>query len=475
MEQYVELRETHSAVVILLGDRAYKVKKPVDLTFLDFSTLTARRRATMREQELNRRMSPDVYLDVDTLTASDGQPQEYVLVMRRMPAADRLSTLVGRDLPVRGHLRALARLVAEFHAGCERSAEISVEGRGPALTRRWMANLEETEQYRGGTLDGAEHAELSSLVSDYLAGRAALLDDRADAGCVVDGHGDLTCEDVFCLPDGPRVLDCLEFDDRLRYVDVIDDVCFLAMDLESLGRADLAERFLDWYEEFSGAPSVVSLRHHYVAYRAFVRAKVACIRAGQGDASAAANAAAHMALALKHARAGQVRLVVVAGPPGSGKTTLAGGLADHLGAVLLSSDRVRPEVPGSTEGSKYTAAGKAAVYGELLRRADVALVHGETVVLDATWTDPASRAAVAALAARTASRLDILECHLDTDVAARRAEQRLRAGTDLSEAGAVVARSLGSGWTSWPDAGPVDTSGTATHSLETALARLSHA
>jgi aminoglycoside phosphotransferase family enzyme/predicted kinase len=462
------VRETHSAVVLLVADRAYKVKKPVDLGFLDFRSLAVRERVSRRELELNSRLAPDVYLDVATLAGSDGVPTDYVLVMRRMPEAARLSTLVTAGQPVDDHLSLLARLLAAFHARADRGPAIAAEGDHPALLRRWTANLAETEQYVGAVLPPEGHAELSRLVHRYLAGRRVLLAERAAEGLVVDGHGDLIADDVFCLPDGPRVLDCLEFDDRLRWVDVLDDVAFLAMDLESLGRPDLGARFVASYHELGGARAVPSLEHHYIAYRAFVRAKVACIRAAQGDPTAAADARAHLDLALRHARASDVSLILVGGAPGSGKTTLAGGLADRLDAMLLSTDLVRREL-GTPPSERYGPAAKAAAYAELLRRAGLALARGEHVVLDATWGSAALREQARELAERTSSRLVALECHVRPDLAAARAQARLAAGEGPSEAGAVVSRALAGERDPWLDATRVDTTGDPATSLARAM------
>ncbi len=163
---------------------------------------------------------------------------------------------------------------------------------------------------------------------------------------MVDGHGDLLAEDIFCLDDGPRVLDCLEFDDRLRYVDGLDDAAFLAMDLEQLGTPEAAAFFLAEYSEYSGDPTPASLRHHYVAYRAFVRAKVSLIQARQGAPGTETAARRLITAALRHLRASAVGLTLVGGLPGSGKSTLSGALADRLGVTLLSSDRLRKELAG---------------------------------------------------------------------------------------------------------------------------------
>jgi aminoglycoside phosphotransferase family enzyme/predicted kinase len=466
-----EVLETHSAIVLLAGDRAYKFKKPVDLGFLDFRSAQTRQHVCQRELELNRRLAPDVYLDVITVAGSDGQALEHGVLMRRMPDDRRLATLVLQGGPVEDDLRALARLMASFHASAERNREIAAEGTVTGLWRRWWNNLRESEQYRGTILAAHVFEQIASLARRYVDGRAPLLAERAAAGLVVDGHADLLSEDIFCLPDYPRVLDCIEFDDRLRYLDVLDDIAFLAMDLERLGRPDLATHFIGCYLELSGTPTVPSLQHHYIAYRAFVRAKVACIQVRQGRDTAVAEARDYADLALRHLEAGEVTLTLVGGAPGTGKTTLAGGLADRLGHVVLSTDAVRREIP-ALPGDRYRAEAKAATYRELLTRARHALEHGESVIADATWTDECSRELAAEVAAQTDSRLIELECQLPIDIAAHRAQQRLQACGTPSEAGAAVSRTLARSRAPWPTAIAVDTSKTIAESLACALSQL---
>jgi aminoglycoside phosphotransferase family enzyme/predicted kinase len=468
---HAEIRETHSAIVLLAGDRAYKIKKPVNLGFLDFRDEHVRREVCRREVELNRRLAPDVYLDTLTFAGSDGHPYEHGVLMRRMPDALRLSTMVEQGLDVEGHLRALAKLLAGFHASADRGPQIAAEGRVGGLWRRWVNNLRETEVFRGTILAPALHDRIRRLALRYVDGRGALLADRAAAGLIVDGHGDLIAEDIFCLPDYPRVLDCLEFDDLLRWVDVLDDAAFLAMDLEHLDRPDLAAAFLRDYLEFSGTPTVASLQHHYTAYRAFVRAKVACIQATQGRPGATADADRYANLALRHLEAGDVTLTLVGGAPGTGKTTLAQRLADRLGAVWLSSDTVRRELRADA-GERYSDTAKAATYRELLLRARCMLQHGESVIADATWADDSTRGRAADVAAETASRLIALECQLPIETAASRAQRRLEHGEDLSEAGSDVARQLAAARSPWPSADPVATSGSIEDSLRIALTAL---
>lgn len=480
MNAPASVRETHSGLVLLIGDHAYKLKKPVHTPYLDFRTPQRRLAALRRELELNRRLAPRAYLGIARLSAPtpDGRPDdveqgEPVLVMRRMPDAQRLATLVGTGAEV--DLRPLARLLAAFHAGAGRSPDIDADGAADALTTRWTANLTELACYRGRLLAPDLLTAVTDLVQRFLAGRGPLLADRVARGRIVDGHGDLLAEDVFLLPDGPQVLDCLEFDDRLRHVDVLDDVTFLAMDLERLGHPELAERFLDHYVEFSADPAPPALRHHYTAYRAVVRAKVAGLRHDQGDPTAASVAVAHTELALRHLRAGEVRLVLVGGLPGTGKTTVAHGLADRLGAVVLSSDRVRKELAGLAPEAGAGAAFRTglyspertdALYSELLHRAEELLGRGETVVLDASWTSAAHRGRAVEVADRTSSRLVQLRCHTEPGTAATRISHRAGGPSDATPG---IAAAMAATADPWAAAVTVPTSGAQERAVQRAV------
>lgn len=479
----VAVRETHIGVVFLVGDRAYKMKKPVRTDFLDFSTASLRRAACRREVELNRRLAPDVYLGISDVLppaepsgtgAARAEPAEYLVVMRRMPEDRCLASLVTDGQPVDDELRELARLMAGFHARADRSAAIAAEGGRDALRERWAANLAELTPFGGTVLDRALVDALARLSMRFLQGRTPLFLDRQDHDRIVDGHGDLIAADVFCLDDGPRVLDCLEFDDHLRHVDGLDDVAFLAMDLERLGRADLASRFLDAYVEFTGDPAPAALRHHYVAYRAVVRAKVACLRHRQGNAAAAEEATEYAMLALSHLERGAARLVIVGGLPGTGKSTLGGALADRFGAVLLSSDRLRKELagiepdepaPAPFREGLYSEERTTATYSELLRRAGVLLARGESVVLDASWTCGHHRRAAEELARRTCSDLVRLQCRTTADSAGKRIVTRGRTSSDATVA---VSLAMSAEAEPWPEAVTIPTCGTVAESLELA-------
>lgn len=478
-QPWADLRETHSGLVLLMGSQALKFKKPVDLGFLDFTTLEQRGRACAREVELNRRLSPDVYVGVGDLTGPDGNVVDHLVMMKRMPEDRRLSRLIRSGVNVDAELREVARKLASFHTRAERNEQISNHVTASALEALWQTSFTEVATHPD-LVPVAVEAEIESLVHRYIAGRGELFDSRVSSGAVLDGHGDLMAEDIFCLDDGPRILDCLEFDDRLRHVDRIDDAAFLSMDLEHLGVPELGARFLSWYAEFSGDHAPTSLVEHYLAYRAYVRAKVSCLRHGQGDSSAKSDARHFATATLAHLRRGAVKLVVIGGNPGTGKSTLGAGLADRLGMTLLSSDRVRKELAelspssaaaaGTGEGI-YTATWTRLVYAEMVRRAAMLLSRGECVVLDATWGSSAHRDLARQVARDCSADLVQIRCQAPPVVAdARLASRPLMsvAGT-VSDATPMIAARLRTDFAPWPDARTVDTDRPTSDTLDEAV------
>jgi len=468
------LAETHVSVLAFIGDRVYKLKKPVALGFLDFSTRAARETACHREVELNRRLAPDVYLGVAEVLDPQGRPCDHLVVMRRMPVERRLASLVRSGADVAGGLRQVARLVAGFHERCSASARISSAATRDAVLGNWEDNFAQMAPFVGPVLAPEVAAGVERLARRYLAGRSALFEHRIASGMVRDGHGDLLAEDVFLLEDGPRVLDCIEFDDRLRHGDVLADVAFLAMDLERLGAPHLGRRFLEWYAEFSGKRHPASLVEHYVAYRAHVRAKVACLRHAQGDDGAAGEAAALLGLALAHLALGRVRMVLVGGLPGTGKSTLASALADASGWTVLRADEVRRDVGRDTGPAPYGAgayrrSSLTAVYGELLERARTALRLGEPVILDASWRHEEWRQEARRVAEDTATDVVELRCEAPLDVAAQRVAGRRPGGGGLSQATAETVAAMVADFEPWPAAAPVDTAGELDASLRRAI------
>jgi aminoglycoside phosphotransferase family enzyme/predicted kinase len=466
-------------MVFLVGDRAYKVKKPVVTDFLDFSTLERREHACAHELVLNSRLAPDSYLGLAHFTPPGGVP-EPVIVMRRHPDELRLATMVRHGEPVEDHLTAVALVLSRFHASASRGREVDAQGRVDAITARWQENLAELQRYADGVVPGLDPevvAEISRLASTFIAGRSVLFARRIGERKIVDGHADLLADDIFCLDEGPALLDCLEFDDDLRYVDIIDDAAFLAMDLEFLGRPDLAAMFLRNYTRVSGDDAPAALCDLYVAYRAVVRAKVDCVRHTQGSVGAADDARRHLEIAREHLRAGAVRLILVGGGPGTGKTTLARSLAEDIGAQVISTDDVRAAMvrfgeitgtPGVLDEGLYTPENIDAVYDGVLRRANLGLCEGRSVVLDGTWHDPRHRELARRLAAEAGAVVVEFACTAPLDATVARVRSRTDTSSQVTpEIATALADRVED---AWAGAHPIDTTGPQADSVAQARA-----
>lgn len=464
-DPYAALAETHISTVFFAGDRAYKLLKPLRTGFLDHSTTEQREVACRREHELNRRLAPDVYLGVSEIR-EHGEVVDHLLVMRRMPSDRRLTALLHTD-ERDDVIRQVARAVAVFHAAQPPDDLAARNATVDAVRRLWCSNFDEMRDFAGRLLDADDMAEAEALSMAYLDGRGALFEHRVASGMARDGHGDLLADDIFCLEDGPRILDCLAFDDDLRVGDVLLDVAFLAMDLERLADAETAQTFLRHYQDFSNEHHPRSLAHHYVAYRALVRCKVNCLRADQGSAEALIAARQHLDIVLAHLRAARPRLVLVGGAPGTGKTTTADHISRRTGFALLTSDELRKDLAGLPHeqhafaefGSGiYSPSMTDRMYNELVRRAGELLAMGESVVLDASWTQAEMRERARRAAAEAHADIIELHCVLDPAVAAARVERRLATQVTTSDATADIAFKLASSADPWPEASELDTS-----------------
>ena len=446
----VEVVETHISRVFLVGDRAYKVRKPVVMPFLDYGTLERRRRMAEEELRLGRRLAPTLYLGVRPLFATPaglalsgrGEPAEYAVEMRRFAPGRTLESRLARGDVDALLVRSLGERVAAFHttqparggwrardvakAVGDNFVELLAIEADPDLARRIHAG----HRFAAGFLDH----------------RRALLADRARTS-VRDCHGDLRAEHVV-TGEGIEVFDPVEFDPVLRQTDVSADLAFLVMDLERHGRPDLVRELLSGYRAAGGDPGGDELVFFYAAYRAWVRAKVAWLRAGQRGSRDAdlADLASLAALGGRLAwRARLPRAIVVCGPAASGKTHLARHLGAAAGLVHLSSDVVRKALLGlpsdrPAPAEAYGADLSRRTYAELGLRAAREMGRAGGVLVDATFRRAADREAFAA--AYSASPAPVfLECRAPAAVLAARATGRVGEPDQASDAGAELALS----------------------------------
>jgi uncharacterized protein len=469
----VEVVETHISWVFLAEGDVYKVKKPVDLGFLDFRTKAQRLEACEAEVRLNRRLAEDVYLGVVPVTqgpdgrhrlGGEGEPVDHAVHMRRLPDALRGDVRLAEGRIGAAELRRVAERVARFHAMDTSSEDIARFGMPEQVEQNVRENFEQTRGSIGRHLSQAEARELEAWQRDMLTRHRDRFVERVRAGRVRDGHGDLRLEHVYLDDRGPvTIIDCIEFNDRFRYADVCADVAFLSMDLAYEGRVDLAERFLAEYARAAGDYDLYPLVDFYESYRAHVRAKVASILAADESADAAARARAagkarrYYLLALAAERAPLIGPMVVAvgGVIASGKSTVADQLCGALAAPVVEADRTRKQllgVPPDADASTGAFVGAYApevtnrVYEEVLRRADAVLVSGRPVILDASFKGRAHREAARALARRHGVPFHLIECRADADTVRQRLARREQGGGGASDARADLLDTFLAAW-----------------------------
>jgi aminoglycoside phosphotransferase family enzyme/predicted kinase len=453
--QGFEFIETHISRVYLRGEDVYKTKRPVNLGFLDFSSLEARRRACEAEVTLNRRLAPDVYLGVVAIVGDGaqgltfraqrllaGEPViEWAVHMRRLAEEDRADARLARGLLDRHEIEAVARLLVRFHssAGCDRAH--GHFGGCQQIAENVEENFAQVAALAADYLSDDALRAIEAYQRDFLRRNAALFGRRVTDGKVRDGHGDLRLEHVYHPPGGELlVIDCIEFNERFRFADVCADLAFLSMDLRYHGRSDLADLLLAEYARESGDFELYGLVDFYESYRAFVRAKVAVFLAGDPEvretARLAAAGAAHryfmLALASARRPPNRPRLIAVMGLIASGKSSVAEALATRAGHCVLSADRVRKELLGvdaltplhdDAFSGAYTAEMSERVYAVLRERASLVLRSGRSVIVDATFRARRERDLTVEAALDAGAEVLFLECRCPPEVT----RERLRA------------------------------------------------
>jgi aminoglycoside phosphotransferase family enzyme/predicted kinase len=436
----VEARETHTSWVLLSGETALKVRKPVQFAFLDYSTLERRYAAAVEEVRVNETLAPGVYRGVRSLVGRDGRlavgpfgadtdAVEYAVEMRRFDEHQTMAALCAAGGLRTEEIDAVARVLADFHAtaaGCDGGAR--------AFRVRVREDVSELEALLGSL------PALERYAGAALARSAAQLDARAAQGLCRDGHGDLRAEHVV-FEQRPLIVDRIEFDPSLRRVDVASDLAFLTMDLEDRGCAWAARHLLAAYRRAGGDPGDARLHALFGWQRALVRAKVALLRDDEP--------AARRLLALAERLAWRERLagvVLVLGPPASGKSTLARALADRAGLPLLGSDVTRKALLGVNPTARlgddaYRVEVARAVYGALGYRAACACARHGGVVIDATGRSHELRQLLVEHLG-TAGPITAIVCETPLELRLARAHARLADPERVSDADPEVVRRL---------------------------------
>ena len=460
----VELCQTHISCAFLAGDYVYKIKKPVRFSFVDASTLARRRYLCEEEVRLNRRLAPDVYLGVVPIARRHGRlmiaetgngagaVEEYAVKMRRLEDAAMLDRMIAGGEVREADITAIARRIAEFHRSVPAEKGWTY-GSAAAIWRLVGGNLEEVRQDCAAISGEAELDELDAFIRSFVETRWRMLNERALYGRVREGHGDLRCEHVSLAGGSVRVIDCVEFNEALRYVDVASDLAFLAMDLDRLGALELSDVLVSAYREASGDAGLALALPLYRTHRALVRAKVGCLThrdpaaAPERRAAAASAGRDYLALALGYARESAPAMVVVCGISGSGKSTVARRLADRIGFEVLSSDVMRKGLAGVAPTERLPADYKAGFYSReftertysaLLGAASERVEDGVGVIVDATFGESALRATAREIASRARVPILFVECTASEREIVRRLEQRARRADEVSDAGVAV-------------------------------------
>ena len=447
--EHVELRETHISRVFLTEGEVFKVKKPVRFSFLDFTTLEARRRACEAELLLNTRLAAGTYLGLVPVRIDaegrhhfgpDGDVVDWAVHMMRLPDEVRADQRLARGTLEHRHIDAVAEMLADFHARASSDAPVAAHGTTAAIARNVRENFAEVDPAKEGLLTEAEAREIERWQLDFLRDRARTFDRRRAAGRIRDGHGDLRLDHLYIGEEGElTIIDCIEFSERFRCADVCADVAFLSMDLAAHGRVDLAERFLARYARAADDYDLYAVVDFYEGYRAFVRGKVSTLTAQQATGAirerALADARRHFALALAAGRRSLLEPIVVAvgGVIASGKSTVAEALGDRLSAPVIDADRTRKNLiglaatdhdsSGAFEGP-YSPAMTDRVYAEMMLRASTVLESGRPVVLDASFRTEELRRSARELAAEHGVRFVFVECQASADVCRERLRRR---------------------------------------------------
>ena len=448
--QHVELVQTQMSFIFLSDDYVYKVKKPVNLGYLDYTTLDKRHFYCQREIELNRRLCPEVYLGVVPITkgkgsflmGGQGEVIEYAVKMCRLSQEAMMDMLLTNNQVSTEMVARVAQRLVEFHQKAETNAGISAFGGLNAIKINTEENFTQTEKYIGKTISQEEYQRIREYTDSFVEENASLFRRRVEGGRIKDCHGDLHAAHI-CFTNGICIYDCIEFNDRFRYCDIASEVAFLAMDLDHYGRADLSDAFVNAYIDMSQDRELSQLLNFYKCYRAYVRGKVESFKLDDPYITKAEKrqtldiASSYFDLADSYIRSKPI-LFITAGLIGTGKTTLAQALARRLGLVVISSDVTRKQLASISVTEHrfeefntgiYSAEFSRKTYDKMFSQAKDILSGGRSVILDASFSRAEERLKAKGLAEKLGTDFFVVECRLDAESIKQRLAERLKEST----------------------------------------------
>jgi uncharacterized protein len=465
----IELMQTHASYVLLTGNFAYKLKKPVNFGFLDYSTVEKRQHFCTEEIRLNQRGAKELYLEVLPIAkrgdnyafGNAGEVVDYAVKMVQFPQAALLSNMFEAGTIGNPDIEEMGQVVAEFHANAQTSEYISSFGTASRIRESIDNNYNQTAKYIDRAQTQAQYTETKAYTDRFSIEHAELFQERVNSGFIHECHGDLHLRNICRWHDKILLFDCIEFNEPFRFVDTMYDVAFTVMDLEARGRKDLANRFLNTYAEQSGDWAGLQVLPFYLSRQAYVRAKVTSFLlddAGISDADkevAAKTAGAYYHQAWAYTQPRQGKLIMLAGLSGSGKSTLGKHIAQKIGAIQLRSDAVRKHLGGIAllekgDASLYTPEMTARTYDRVLELGSKLAAQGFTVILDAKYDRVSLRATVINLAQARSIPLRMLHCTAPEQVLRARLQQRTG---DIADATVDL---LGSQQASWEDVTPAE-------------------
>jgi len=456
--RHVRIVQTHASFVCIAPPFVFKVKKAVDYGFLNFSTLERRRHFCEREVELNRRLSSGVYLGVIPISrvngsftfGAAGDIVEYAVKMRRLSAGGFLNERIRRGVSGSADLDRVARALKSFYVSQHPTRKVEAWGRVDKLRLSTNENFRQTRAFVGRTLSLPAFETIRFYTRQFYRRHQRLFDSRVRRNWIRDCHGDLHLEHIHISPRALQIYDCIEFNDRFRYVDVASDAAFLAMDLDFQGRPDLARHFVHRLSAALRDDGMPGLMDFYKGYRAYVRGKVESLHSAAHATPEAKRqvseerAGRYFRLALQYAIAGSRPLVlVIMGRIASGKSTLATALGVELGWPVISSDKTRKTLAGlplhqrsrsASRSRLYSAAMTEKTYERLIATAEFLARSGRSVILDATFDQRVRRAQLARRLSGQGIAFRFLEAQVDDRMVQERLEARKNRADEISDA-----------------------------------------